>query len=83
MNIIIILGKIISDIEFKFIIKNKNKSISIFELELTNNSIVTVKAYNILADYCYSELNKEDIILIEGQLNSKLEIISKTIEKVE
>ena len=72
MNIIIILGKIISDIEFKFIIKNKNKSISIFELELTNNSIVTVKAYNILADYCYSELNKEDIILIEGQLNSKL-----------
>ena len=83
MNIIIILGKIISDIEFKFIIKNKNKSISIFELELTNNSIVTVKAYNILADYCYSELNKEDIILIEGKLNSKLEIISKTIEKVE
>jgi hypothetical protein len=83
LNIIIILGKIISDIEFKFIIKNKNKSISIFELELTNNSIVTVKAYNILADYCYSELNKEDIILIEGQLNSKLEIISKTIEKVE
>ena len=83
MNIIIIQGKIISDIEFKFIIKNKNKSISIFELELTNNSIVTVKAYNILADYCYSELNKEDIILIEGQLNSKLEIISKTIEKVE
>lgn len=83
MNIIIILGKIISDIEFKFIIKNKNKSISIFELELTNNSIVTVKAYNILADYCYSELNKEDIILIEGQLNSKLEIISKRIEKVE
>ena len=83
MNLVYIQGKIISDIEFKFIIKSKNKSISIFKLELTNNSIVTIKAYNELADYCYSKLNKDDIILIEGKLNSKLEIISKTIEKVE
>ncbi|MCI8617693.1 MAG: hypothetical protein HFJ60_05605 [Clostridia bacterium] len=80
MNLVYIQGKIISDIEFKFIIKSKNKSISIFKLELTNNSIVTIKAYNELADYCYSKLNKDDIILIEGKLNSKLEIILQIIE---
>lgn len=79
MNLVYIQGKIISNIEFKFIIKSKNKSVSIFKLELTNNSIVTIKAYNELADYCYSKLNKEDIILIEGELNSKLEIIPKII----
>jgi hypothetical protein len=80
LNLVYIQGKIISDIEFKFIIKSKNKSISIFKLELTNNSIVTIKAYNELADYCYSKLNKDDIILIEGKLNSKLEIILQIIE---
>lgn len=83
MNIVYIQGKIINDIEFKFIIRNKNTSVSIFKIQLMNNSIVTIKAYNELADYCYSKLNKEDIILIEGELNSKLEIISKTIEKLE
>lgn len=83
MNIVYIQGKIINYIEFKFIIRNKNTSVSIFKIQLMNNSIVTIKAYNELADYCYSKLNKEDIILIEGELNSKLEIISKTIEKLE
>ncbi len=83
MNIVYIQGKIINDIEFKFIIRNKNTSVSIFKIQLMNNSIVTIKAYNELADYCYSKLNKEDIILIEGELNSKLEIISKAIEKLE
>ena len=82
MNIIFTQGKIISDVEFKFIIKSKNISVSIFKLQLINNSIVTIKSYNELADYCYSKLNKEDIVLIEGKLNSKLEIISKTITAI-
>ena len=82
LNIIFTQGKIISDVEFKFIIKSKNISVSIFKLQLINNSIVTIKSYNELADYCYSKLNKEDIVLIEGKLNSKLEIISKTITAI-
>ncbi len=83
MNIVYIQGKIVSDIEFKFMIRNKNTSVSTFKIQLNNNSIVTIKAYNELADYCYSKLNKNNTILIEGELNSKLEIISKTIEKLE
>lgn len=83
MNIVFIQGKIISDIEFKFIINSKNLSISIFQVELLNKSIVKIKAYNEDADYCYSKLNKGDIIFIEGYLNSNMEIILKTLKKSE
>lgn len=81
MNVVFVQGKIISDIEFKFIINNKNKAIAIFEMELLNKSIVKIKAYNELADYCYYKLNKGNMILIEGYLNSNLEIIIETIKK--
>ena len=81
MNQVFILGKIISDIEFKFIIKNKNKAIAIFKVKLLDDTIVTVEAYNEKADYCYSKLNKNDVIYIQGYINSKMQIIVKDIEK--
>lgn len=83
MNQVFILGKIISDIEFKFIIKNKNKAIAIFKVKLLDDKIVTVEAYNEKADYCYSKLNKNDVIYIQGYINSKIQIIVKDIEKQE
>lgn len=78
MNIVFVEGKIITDIEFNFIINSENVSIAIFEVELLNKSIVQIKAYNEVADYCYSKLNNGDIIFIEGYLNSNMEIIIKT-----
>ena len=83
MNIVFVEGKIISDIEFNFIINSTNLSIAIFEVKLLNKSIVKIKAYNELADYCYSKLNKGDIIFVEGYLNSNMEIIIKTLKKPE
>ncbi len=83
MNQVFILGKIISDIEFKFMIKNKNKAIAIFKVKLLDDTIVTVEAYNEKADYCYSKLNKNDTIYIQGYINSKMQIIVKDIEKQE
>ena len=71
MNLCFLYGKVISDIEFNFIINNKNKSIAIFKIKLSNESILTVKAYNELADYCYSRIKKEDIIYIQGYVRSK------------
>ena len=79
MNIVFIQGKIISDIEFNFIINSPNISIAIFEAELLNKSIVKIKAYNELADYCYSKLNKNDVVFMEGYLNSNMEIIWKKL----
>lgn len=82
MNIIFIQGKIISDIEFEFIINNKNKSIAIFKLELLNKSIVTVKSYNEFADFCYSKLSEGENVFIEGYLNSNSEIIMEDINEI-
>jgi single-stranded DNA-binding protein len=36
MNEVFLIGKIISDIEFKFIINSKNKAITCFETEINN-----------------------------------------------
>ena len=79
MNICILLGKIVSEIEFQFIINSKNKSISYFDLELLNKSIIKVRAHNEIADYIYSKLSKGDTIVIEGRLRTN-EIIE--IEKM-
>ena len=60
MNFCVLYGKIVSEIEFKFIIKNKNKSITYFDMLLFNKSVVRVKAYNEVADYIYRNFDKRD-----------------------
>ena len=82
MNLCILIGKIISKIEFKFIINSKHKSIACFDLELSNKSIVKVKAYDEIADYCYKELKEDNKILIYGKLNEKVEVTINEVEKL-
>ena len=79
MNLCFLIGKIISEINFKFVLNSKNISIIYFEIELNNKSIVEVKAHNELADYCYSKLKKNDIIAIQGYLSNEIEIIIKEL----
>lgn len=74
------MGKIISDIEFKFIIKSKNISVIMFEIELSNKSIIKVKGYNEIADFCYQKLVKNDIVIIYGNLNNNMEVVINQIE---
>lgn len=82
MNICFFIGKIISDIEYKFIVDNqKYYAIVIFQIELNNKSIITVKGYNEIADFCYKTLQKENRIVIEGSINSKLEVIIEKINR--
>lgn len=80
MNICFLIGKIVSDIEFKFIINNKKyNSISIFKLKIDENCILTIKSYNEMADYCYKNLIKSDYIAIYGKIDSKMEIILQSV----
>lgn len=81
MNICFIYGKIISEIDFKFIINNKNVSVVRFYIRLSNNSIIRVKAYNRLADYCYRNVIKEDKVYIYGRMERD-EVIIKEIQKI-
>ncbi len=74
MNICILQGKIISKIEYKFIINSKDKAIAYFEMELIGKTIIKVKAYNDLADKCYRKLITGNEIYIEGILEISGEI---------
>ena len=67
MNEVFLIGKIISDIEFKFTINSKNISIAMFNMKTTDKQIIKIKAYNELADYCYSKLEINKIVFIKGK----------------
>jgi len=74
MNNCFISGKIITEIEFKFAIKNKFYSIVEFKIELDNKSIIKIKAYDKNAEYCYQKLEKEMYINIYGKIDNKGDI---------
>lgn len=70
MNLCILLGKIVSEIEFKFIIKGKNRSIAYFDMELLNKSIIRINAYDKNADYIYRKMNTGKEIIVKGKLRA-------------
>ena len=72
MNEVFLIGKIISDIEFKFIINSKNKAIACFEIETNDKQIVRIQAYNQLADFTYSKLNENDKVFINGYIEANV-----------
>ncbi len=74
MNNCFISGKIITEVEFKFAIKNKFYSIAEFKIELDNKSIIKIKAYDKNAEYCYQKLEKEMYINIYGKIDNKGDI---------
>ena len=89
MNLVLIQGKIIEKIEFKFISKKnktKNTPISIAQskVELDNKSIIDVIGYNEKADWMYRNLTINEVIYIEGKLindkeeynNFKIQVIT-------
>ena len=83
MNLCILLGKIISDIEFKFVINSKNKSIVEFKIETLDNNIIKVYGYNEIADKSYLILKRNMWLIIYGEVrgNNKVEI--KNMETIE
>ena len=72
MNEVFLIGKIISDIEFKFIINSKNKAIACFEIKTADKQIVRMQAYNQLADFAYSQLNKNNKVFINGYIEANV-----------
>ena len=78
MNEVFLIGNIVNEIEFKFIINSKNISIAMFNIETDDKQVIKIKAYNELADYCYSKLEKGKRVFIYGKI-SKNNIIVKEI----
>ena len=72
MNEVFLIGKIISDIEFKFIINSKNKAIACFEIETNDKQIVRVQVYNEIADFAYIKLNTNDKVFVNGYIEANV-----------
>ncbi len=83
MNEVFLIGKVITEVEFKFIINAKNISIAKFNIETTDKQIIKVEAYNEQADSVFRRLRKEDNIIINGYITTKgTVVLMNAIEKV-
>ena len=84
MNEVFLIGKIITDIEFKFIINSKNIAIAMFDIETLDKQLIKVKAYNEIADLCYSKLNQNNWIFVNGKIESDgmINIMYFSIDKI-
>lgn len=92
MNVVVIYGKVLSKIEFKFIYdryykskenhveeKYKHVSIAKCKIKLKNDSIVEIYGYDNMADYMYRYMKENDNILIEGKIDSNMKIMIEQI----
>ena len=76
MNRVFLVGEIITDIEFKFIINSKNISAAIFKIKTPkDNQIIPTKCYNEQADYFYSRHKNGDSVILEGRLENNTVIV--------
>ena len=80
MNLCFIIGKIISEIKYDFIIDSKNISIIRFKVKILEGSIINVIGYDNIADFCYRKLNIGDNIFLEAILNTKGDVKINKIE---
>lgn len=80
INICILYGRIVSDINFNFFYNSRiNNSLVEFEIELNykystrklKNEKVIIKAYDNIADKIYSKYRIEDYIEILGRVTAK------------
>ena len=66
MNICFLTGKIVSDIKFDFMIYSRYTSIVQFYIKDKRKNIIKIVGYDKIADYCYKNLKKNNIVFIEG-----------------
>lgn len=79
MNKCFLLGKIINEIVFKFAIGGYHNSIIRFQLQLENGSVVNVKAFDKLADFCYQSIKTDEKVMICGRIESNFDIVISEI----
>ena len=83
MNICFLTGKIVSDIKFDFMIYSRHTSIVQFYIKDKRKNIIKIVGYDKIADYCYKNLKKHNIVFIEGIMEKvKDEMVIKINEIV-
>ena len=81
MNICFVIGKIVSEIEYRFMINSRNKAIVQMLLETNKGNKIYVTGYNEIADKIYNIFEKGDFISFCGKIESD-KIIIEYIEEI-
>ena len=81
MNQVFIIIEIL-EYKYRFLLNNKNNAICKVSGKLINGSIINLIAYDKIADKCLRILKKGEIYLIEGKINSKMEVIIRNIRMI-
>ena len=103
MNLVIVVGTVVTEVEFKFIYdrykeviateeniehkssysdKYNHTSIAKCDIKLSNNSIIKIYGYDEIADYMYRDLVCNEYILVEGKLDSNMEVKIEVLKKI-
>lgn len=77
MNEVFLIGKVISNVDFKFMIESRHFSISIFTIKTLDGQEIEIKCYDKLADFAYIKLKIEKYTFIYGKLKSNFIIAER------
>lgn len=82
MNEVFLIGRVIEDIEYKFMLEKNKTAKAILKLKLLDKTYVKTIGYNDIADFCLRCLKIKDTVIIYGELeDNNINIID--IEKCE
>ncbi len=59
----------------------KNISIAKTKLKLENESVIVIKGYDEMADWMVQNIKKEDEVILQGKINTKMEVEVKWIKR--
>ena len=69
MNKVFIIGKVITEVKFDFILNSKYISVARFRaITVCDKQEIEIMAYDEMADYVYANLKHEDVVMINGYL---------------
>ena len=78
MNEVFLIGKVIKEIEYRFMLEKGKNAKAEIKLELLDKTQLKVIAYNEEADYTIQNIRENDIVFIYGMIK-ETELIIKNI----
>ena len=90
MNLVILYGIVVTNVDFKFIYdrfcidkghneKYNHISVASCKLKLLNESVIEIYGYDDVADFMLKNLNINDNIYVEGKLDNEGRIVINTV----
>ena len=77
MNEVFLIGKIVSDVKFDFMVESKHFSVARFKIETLNKQIISIKAHDKLADFAYRKLGVGNMVFVYGELKKDFVLASR------